>query len=210
MRANTLFGSLSGSILPKSKYVAWQGVTQAVNEVGGNQRTLPEVKKKMGRFEIAFKKAPCKAYGNVEGDRGWWSHIHSQSRGREHLHHYRRGSGARCVRGGRHGPFVCRRFRRYVKLSFCLLNNETSNTVVILHIYWCRGTTHKEKGWTWDKTGTSRRTCSSHTCGTSSTRSRICGSTRSRICGSSTCGTSIGASPAITGFLFGPSCQGLI
>ena len=45
MRANTLFGSLSGSILPKSKYVAWQGVTQAVNEVGGNQRTLPEVKK---------------------------------------------------------------------------------------------------------------------------------------------------------------------
>ena len=163
----------------------------------------------MGRFEIAFKKAPCKAYGNVEGDRGWWSHIHSQSRGRENLRHYRRGSGARCVRGGRHGPFVCR-FRRYVKLSFCLLNNETSNTVVILHIHWCGRTTHKEKGWTWDKTGTSRRTCSSHTCGTSSTRSRICGSTRSRICGSSTCGTSIGASPAITGFLFGPSCQGLI
>ena len=72
MRANTLFGSMSGSLLPKSKYLAWQGVTQAVNEVRGNKRILPEVKKKMGRLKMAFQKA--------EGDRGWWSHINSQSR----------------------------------------------------------------------------------------------------------------------------------
>lgn len=40
MRAKTLFGSLSSGVTGKTKYIAWQGVTQAVNEVGGNQRTL--------------------------------------------------------------------------------------------------------------------------------------------------------------------------
>ena len=63
MRANTLFGSLSGSILPKSKYVAWQGVTQAVNEVGGNQRTLPEVKKKWADLKLHSKKRLARHMG---------------------------------------------------------------------------------------------------------------------------------------------------
>ena len=74
--AKHCFGSLSGGILPKSKYVAWQGVIQAEQEVGGNQRTLPEVKKKWADFKLHSKKV----YVYVEGDRGWWSHINSQSR----------------------------------------------------------------------------------------------------------------------------------
>src|SRR4029434_3418178 len=61
MRANTLFGSLSGCV--KSKCVAWQGVTQAVNEVGGNQRTLPEVKKKWADLKLHSKKRIARHMG---------------------------------------------------------------------------------------------------------------------------------------------------
>ena len=54
MRAK--FGNLSGGVMPKSKYLAWQGVTQAVNEVEGHQRTLPEVKKKWADLKLHSKK----------------------------------------------------------------------------------------------------------------------------------------------------------
>ncbi|RXN33911.1 nuclear apoptosis-inducing factor 1 [Labeo rohita] len=56
MRGKVLFGSLSGGVTTKSKYVAWQAVTQAVNEVGGKQRTLPEVKKKWADLKLQSKK----------------------------------------------------------------------------------------------------------------------------------------------------------
>lgn len=56
MRGNVIFGSLSSGVTTKSKYVAWQAVTQAVNEVGGNQRTLPEVKKKWADLKLHSKK----------------------------------------------------------------------------------------------------------------------------------------------------------
>ncbi|KAI2668908.1 Nuclear apoptosis-inducing factor 1 [Labeo rohita] len=56
MRGKVLFGSLSGGVTTKSKYVAWQAVTQAVNEVGGKQRTLQEVKKKWADLKLQSKK----------------------------------------------------------------------------------------------------------------------------------------------------------
>ncbi len=46
VRAGTLFGSLSSGLSHKTKFVAWQCIAQAVNEVGGQQRSLKDVKKK--------------------------------------------------------------------------------------------------------------------------------------------------------------------
>ncbi len=45
VRAGTLFESLSSGLSHKTKFVAWQCVAQAVNEVGGQQRSLKDVKK---------------------------------------------------------------------------------------------------------------------------------------------------------------------
>ncbi len=47
VRAGTLFESLFSELSHKTKCVAWQCVAQAVNEVGGQQRSLKDVKKKM-------------------------------------------------------------------------------------------------------------------------------------------------------------------
>ncbi len=47
------FGSLSSGLSHKTKFVAWQCVAQAVNEVGGQQRSLKDVKK-MVWLEITF------------------------------------------------------------------------------------------------------------------------------------------------------------
>ncbi len=47
VRAGTLFESLFGGLSHKTKFVAWQCIAQAVNEVGGQQRSLKDVKKKM-------------------------------------------------------------------------------------------------------------------------------------------------------------------
>ncbi len=46
VRAGTLFESLSSGLSHKTKFVAWQCIAQAVNEVGGQQRSLKDVKKK--------------------------------------------------------------------------------------------------------------------------------------------------------------------
>ncbi len=44
--AGMLFGSLSSGLSHKTKFVAWQCIAQAVNEVGGGQqRSLKDVKK---------------------------------------------------------------------------------------------------------------------------------------------------------------------
>ncbi len=43
--AGTLFESLSSGLSHKTKCVAWQCIAQAVNEVGGQQRSLKDVKK---------------------------------------------------------------------------------------------------------------------------------------------------------------------
>ncbi len=45
VRAGTLFESLSSGLSHKTKFVAWQCVAQAVNEVGGQQSSLKDVKK---------------------------------------------------------------------------------------------------------------------------------------------------------------------
>ncbi len=45
VRAGTLFESLSSGLSHKTKFVAWQCKAQAVNEVGGQQRSLKDVKK---------------------------------------------------------------------------------------------------------------------------------------------------------------------
>ncbi len=47
VRAGTLFESLFSGLSHKTKCVAWQCIAQAVNEVGGQQRSLKDVKKKM-------------------------------------------------------------------------------------------------------------------------------------------------------------------
>ncbi len=57
VRAGTLFGSLSSGLSHKTKCVAWQCIAQAVNEVGGQQRSLKDVKKK--KNEIAVQKTRC-------------------------------------------------------------------------------------------------------------------------------------------------------
>ncbi len=50
VRAGTLFGSLSSGLSHKTKCVAWQCIAQAVNEVGGQQRSLKDVKKKKWNY----------------------------------------------------------------------------------------------------------------------------------------------------------------
>ncbi len=55
VRAGTLFESLSSG-LSQTKCVAWQYIAQAVNEVGGQQRSLKDVKKKN---EITVQKTRC-------------------------------------------------------------------------------------------------------------------------------------------------------
>ncbi len=45
VRAGMLFESLFSGLSHKTKFVAWQCVAQAVNEVGGQQRSLKDVKK---------------------------------------------------------------------------------------------------------------------------------------------------------------------
>ncbi len=44
VRAGTLFESLFSGLSHKTKCVAWQCIAQAVNEVGGQQRSLKDVK----------------------------------------------------------------------------------------------------------------------------------------------------------------------
>ncbi len=56
VRAGMLFRSLSSGLSHKTKCVAWQCIAQAVNEVGGQQRSLKDVKKKN---EITVQKTHC-------------------------------------------------------------------------------------------------------------------------------------------------------
>ncbi len=51
VRAGTLFESLFSGLSHKTNCVAWQCVAQAVNEVGGQQRSLKDVKKKKMKLQ---------------------------------------------------------------------------------------------------------------------------------------------------------------
>ncbi len=62
--AGTLFGSLSSGLSHKTKFVAWQCVAQAVNEVGGQQRSLKDVKK-MVWLEITVQKNALSSHCTV-------------------------------------------------------------------------------------------------------------------------------------------------
>ncbi|KAJ8375462.1 hypothetical protein SKAU_G00060420 [Synaphobranchus kaupii] len=70
MRAGTLFGSLSSGVSCKSKYVAWQAVAQAVNEVGGQQRSLKDVKKKLSDMKLKAKKRIAHHRASVQATGG--------------------------------------------------------------------------------------------------------------------------------------------
>ncbi len=52
-----LFGSLFSGLSHKTKFVAWQCIAQAVNEVGGQQRSLKDVKKKKKKKNYSPKNA---------------------------------------------------------------------------------------------------------------------------------------------------------
>lgn len=52
-----LFGSLSSSVTFQTKYAVWQCVTAAVSRAGGKGWTLPEVKRKLARYQISRKKS---------------------------------------------------------------------------------------------------------------------------------------------------------
>ncbi|KAJ8364717.1 hypothetical protein SKAU_G00135480 [Synaphobranchus kaupii] len=70
MRAGTLFGSLSSGVSCKSKYVAWKAVAQAVNEVGGQQRSLKDVKKKWSDLKLKAKKRIAHHRASVQATGG--------------------------------------------------------------------------------------------------------------------------------------------
>ncbi len=60
VRAGMLFESLFSGLSHKTTFVAWQCVAQAVNEVGGQQRSLKDVKKKKKKKnEITVQKTHC-------------------------------------------------------------------------------------------------------------------------------------------------------
>ncbi|KAK0146283.1 t-SNARE domain-containing protein 1 [Merluccius polli] len=55
-RNNILFGSLSSGISTKTKKLAWEKVAKSVNEVGAENRTVADIKKKWSDIKVDVKK----------------------------------------------------------------------------------------------------------------------------------------------------------
>ncbi len=63
--AGMLFESLSSGLSHKTKCVAWQCIAQAVNEVGGQQRSLKDIKKKLNYSPKIFA---CVAISSISAN----------------------------------------------------------------------------------------------------------------------------------------------
>lgn len=55
-RKTILFGSHSSGVTNKRKSVEWQQIVEAVNNVSGTERTMPEIKKKWSDLKVEAKK----------------------------------------------------------------------------------------------------------------------------------------------------------